>query len=35
MTELVIPANCCNEAEWSVLDVSGLKWLKSLEIGDD
>ena len=35
LTELVIPSNCCNEAEWSVFDVSGLKWLKSIEIGDD
>ena len=35
VTELVIPSNCCNEAEWSVFDVSGLKWLKSLEIGDE
>ena len=35
VTELVIPANCCNEAEWSVLDVSELKWLKSIEIGDE
>ena len=35
VTELVIPANCCNEAEGSVLDVSGLKWLKSIEIGDE
>ena len=35
VTELVISANCCNEAEWSVLDVSELKWLKSIEIGDD
>ena len=33
--ELVIPSNCCNEAEWSVFDVSGLKWLKSIEIGDE
>ena len=33
--ELVIPPNCCNEAEWSVFDVSGLKWLKSIEIGDE
>ena len=33
--ELVIPPNCCNEAEWSVFDVSGLKWLKSIVIGDD
>ena len=35
MTLLVIPSNCCNEAEWSVFDVSELKWLKSIEIGDD
>ena len=35
VTDLVIPSNCCNEAEWSVFDVSGLKWLKSIEIGDD
>ena len=35
VTELVIPSNCCNEAEWSVFDVSGLKWLKSIEIGDE
>ena len=35
VTELVIPSKCCNEAEWSVFDVSGLKWLKSIEIGDD
>ena len=28
VTELVIPSKCCNEGEWSVLDVSGLKWLK-------
>ena len=34
VTELVIPSNCCNEGEWSVLDVSGLKWLKSIEIGN-
>ena len=34
VTELVIPSNCCNEEEWSVLDVSGLKSLKSIEIGD-
>ena len=33
--ELVIPPNCCNEAEWSVFDVSELKWLKSIKIGDD
>ena len=33
--ELVIPSNCCNEAEWSVFDVSELKWLKSIEIGDE
>ena len=35
VTELVIPSNCCNVAEWSVFDVSELKWLKSIEIGDD
>ena len=35
VAELVIPPNCCNEAEWSVFDVSGLKWLKSIEIGDE
>ena len=35
VTELVIPYNCCNEAEWKVLDVSALKWLKSIVIGDD
>ena len=32
--ELVIPPNCCNEADFSLFDVSGLKWLKSIEIGD-
>ena len=35
VTELVIPSKCCNEAEWSVFDVSELKWLKSIEIGDE
>ena len=35
VTDLVIASNCCNEAEWSVFDVSGLKWLKSIEIGDE
>ena len=35
VTELVIPSKCCNEAEWRVFDVSGLKWLKSIEIGDE
>ncbi|KAM7453412.1 hypothetical protein BLSTO_05840 [Blastocystis sp. subtype 1] len=35
VTELVIPPNCCNEAEWSVFDVSELKGLKSIEIGDE
>ena len=35
VTELVIPSNCCNEEEWSVFDVSELKWLKSIEIGDE
>ena len=35
VTQLVIPSNCCNEEEWKVFDVSGLKRLKSIEIGDD
>ena len=35
VTELVIPSKCCNETEWSVFDVSELKWLKSIEIGDE
>ena len=35
VTELVIPPNCCNEEEWSVFDVSELKWLKSIVIGDE
>ena len=35
VTDLVIPPNCCNETEWRVFDVSGLKWLKSIEIGDE
>ena len=35
VTELVIPSNCCNESEWSVFDVSALKWLKRIEIGDE
>ena len=35
VTELVIPSNCCNGAEWDVLDVSELKCLKSIEIGDN
>ena len=35
VTELVIPSNCCNETEWSAFDVSELKWLKSIEIGDE
>ena len=25
VTDLVIPSNCCNEANWEVLDVSELK----------
>ena len=32
--ELMIASNCCNEEEWKVLDVSELKCLKSIEIGD-
>ncbi len=35
VTELVIPSNCCNDEEWSVFDVSELKCLKSIEIGDE
>ncbi|KAK8831294.1 hypothetical protein WA577_003462 [Blastocystis sp. JDR] len=35
VTELVIPPKCCNEPKWSVFDVSGLKWLKRIEIGDE
>ena len=34
VTELVIPSKCCNESEFSLFDVSELKWLKSIEIGD-
>ena len=35
VTELVIPSNCCNETDFSLFDVSGLKWLKSIVIGDE
>ena len=35
VTELVIPSNCCNEEKWSVFDVSELKCLKRIVIGDD
>ena len=35
VTELVIPSKCCNETEFSLFDVSELKYLKSIEIGDD
>ena len=35
VTELVIPSKSCNESEWSVFDVSELKELKRIEIGDD
>ena len=35
VTDLVIPPNCCNEAEFSLFDVSRLKFLKSIQIGDD
>ena len=35
VTELVIPSSCCYEEKWSVFDVSELKWLKSIQIGDD
>ena len=35
VTKLVIASHCCNEADFSLFDVSGLKWLKSIVIGDD
>ena len=35
VAELVIPSKCCNEEKWSTFDVSGLKCLKSIEIGDE
>ena len=35
VTQLVIPSTCYYDVEWSVFDVSELKWLKSIEIGDD
>ena len=35
LTDLVIPPKCCNEEKWNVFDVSGLKCLKSIEIGDE
>ena len=35
VTELVIPSKCCNEEKWRVFDVSELKWLKSIKIGDE
>ena len=31
----VISSKCCNGEEWKVLDVSELKWLKRIEIGDE
>ena len=34
VTELVIPSNCCNEADFSLFDVSELKWLKSISIAN-
>ena len=34
VTELVIPSKCCNDTEWSEFDVSELKCLKSIDIGD-
>ena len=33
--ELVVSSGCGNGEEWDVLDLSGLKSLKSLKIGDD
>ena len=35
VTELVIPSKYCNESKLSVFDVSGLKGLKQIEIGDE
>ena len=35
VTDLVIPSNCCNESDFSLFDMSGLKQLKSIEIGDE
>ena len=35
VTKLVIASHCCNEADFSLFDVSGLKWLNSIVIGDD
>ena len=35
LTILTIPSNSCNERELSIFDVSGLKHLKIIEIGDD
>ena len=35
VTELVIPPNCCNKSEWNVLDISEMKELKRIEIGDE
>ena len=35
ITKLVIPSNCCNEKSWKTFDVSELKCLKSIEIGDE
>ena len=35
VTELVVTSNCCNDGIWGMFDVSGLKWLKSIEIGDE
>ena len=34
VTELVIPSDCCNETDFSLFDVSGLKWLKSISIAN-
>ena len=35
VTELVIPSKCCNEGEWRVFDVSELRGLKRIKIGDE
>ena len=33
--ELVVDANCCNGESWSVLDLSVMRSLKSVVVGDD
>ena len=33
--ELVVDANCCNDEAWRVLDLSVMRWLKCVLVGDD